>query len=132
VLSERRRQELRDVAAKRAVARVWVAELAGQVVGTVALWPPGASGSEAWIPGAAALRHLAVEPRLHGAGLARPLLEAAELEARALGAVAVCLHVRREAVGVRTLYEARGYRRHPPGDLDRLPEVFLEALALAL
>jgi predicted N-acetyltransferase YhbS len=132
VVTQGRKEHLQDVSAKRAAARVWVAELDAQVVGTVALFPPGAPGSEAWLPGAADLRHLAVEPRLHGRGLSRLLLDAAEAEARSLGATAICLHVRREATGIRRLYEARGYRLQPAGDLDRRPEVYLSALALDL
>jgi len=40
--------------------------------------------------------------------------------------------VRRGAVGVRALYEARGYQRRPEGDLDLRPEIFLEAFLLPL
>ena len=131
-VGDERRAELRDVKSKRGVARVWVYQRHGEVVGTVAVWPPGAVGSEAWIPGAVDLRHLAVDEAHRGGELSKALLEAAESHARSLGASAVCLHVRRGAVGVRRLYEARGYQRRPEGDLDFLPEVFLEALALPL
>lgn len=47
VVTDRRKDELRAVAEKRKVASVWVAELNGRVVGTVALWGPGSSRSEA-------------------------------------------------------------------------------------
>jgi predicted N-acetyltransferase YhbS len=132
VVSEERKAELRAVAKKRAVAHVWVVEHEGQVAGTVAVWPPGAPGSEAWISGAVDLRHLAVNAKHRGAGVSARLLDAAEAWARELGAPAVCLHVRRGAAGVRALYERRGYQRRPEGDLDLLPEVFLEAFALPL
>jgi predicted N-acetyltransferase YhbS len=132
VVGEQRRAELRDVAAKRAVAKVWVAEEGGRITGTVALWPPGSPRSEAWLPGAFDLRHLAVDDSCRGSGLAGRLLDTAEAHARAAGSKAVCLHVRREAVGVSNLYVKRGYRRAPQGDLDLLPEVFLEAYWLEL
>lgn len=132
VVSEQRRTDLRNVAAKRRVAKVWVAEEDGRVTGTVALWPPGAEGSEAWIPGAFDLRHLAIDDARRGSGLAGQLLDVAERHAREAGGRAVCLHVRREAVGVSNLYVKRGYRRAPQGDLDLLPEVFLEAYWLEL
>jgi hypothetical protein len=40
--------------------------------------------------------------------------------------------VRQGAHGVRRLYEARGYERDPAGDLDRRPEIFLEAFRKSL
>ena len=126
-----RKRDLRDVATKRAQAKVLVAELDGRVVGTVALFPAGSKGSEAWIPGAADLRHLATDPALHGRGLSRPLLDAIEDVARAWKVPAICLHVRRGAVGVAKLYQSRGYVRAPEGDLD-YPTVFLEAFAKRL
>jgi predicted N-acetyltransferase YhbS len=132
VVSDERKAELRAVRKKREVAHVWVVEHAGEVAGTVAVWPPGAPGSEAWISGAVDLRHLAVNAKYRGAGVSARLLDAAEAWARELGATAVCLHVRRGAAGVRALYERRGYQRRVEGDLDYLPEVFLEAFALPL
>lgn len=131
VYTEGRKQELRDVASRRKVASVLVAEVDGEVVGTVALFPPGAPGSEAWLPHAADLRGLATAVRYHGQGLARPLLDAAEALARKWGLDAVCLHVRRGASGVARMYMKRGYVREPVGDLD-LPTVFLEAYVLRL
>lgn len=132
IVTERRRAELCAVAEKRKVARVWVACRGETVVGTVALWPPGAEGAEAWLEQACDLRHLAVDASARGQGVSARLLDVAEAAARALGARFVVLHVRRGAVGVRRLYEARGYRRAPEGDLDALPEVFLEAFVLSL
>ncbi len=132
VYGEARKAHLRDVAGKRAAADVWVADDGGRIVGTVALWAPGAKGTEAWLEGAADLRHLAVASSHRGTGLSRALVGVAEARAEALGARTVCLHVRRGAVGVRGLYEALGYVRAPEGDLDRLPEVFLEALVKPL
>ena len=132
IYGEDRKRDLRSVAEKRRHARVWVGELEGRVVGTVSLFPPGAPGSEAWLPNAADLRHLATDPNVHGRGLSRPLLDVAENAARELGASAICLHVRRGAVGVGRIYESRGYRRTPDGDLDLLPAVFLEAYVLTL
>lgn len=131
VITERRKHELRSVAAKRAVAKVWVARTHdAQLVGTVALWPPGAEGSEAFVPNSADLRHLAISVRHRGLGASKALMDTAEAYAWSLGVEAICLHVRRGAVGVARLYEARGYTRRPEGDLDHLPEVFLEAYVL--
>jgi ribosomal protein S18 acetylase RimI-like enzyme len=131
VLTDRRKAELRDVASKRREALVLVAELEGMVVGTVALWAPGAAASEAWLPEACDLRHLAIDPSAQGRGLSKPLLDVAERRARELGAKYICLHVRRGNKGVAALYVGRGYVRAPEGDLD-LPEVLLDAYYLVL
>ena len=134
VVSEERRAELRAVAKKRGVAKVWVAEpvAGGGIVGTVALWPPGAAGNEAWLEGAADLRHLAVVDAHRRSGVSEQLMDVAEAAARATGCKAVCLHVRRGVTGVARMYLGRGYRRAPEGDLDLLPEVFLEAFVRVL
>ena len=131
VYTEERKRALRDVAAKRAVAAVLVAEVDGEVAGTVALFPPGAPDSEAWTPNTADLRHLATAVRYHGQGLSRPLLDAAEALARKWGVDAVALHVRKGNVGVARMYMQRGYVRAPEGDL-LLPSVSLEAYLLRL
>lgn len=132
VVSEDRKADLRAVAEKRAVAKVWVVEREGELAGTVAVWPAGSARSEAWIPGAFDLRHLAVGAKHRGGVVSKLLLDAAEDFARSAGAAFMCLHVRRGAAGVRAIYERRGYQRRPEGDLDFRPEVFLEAFALPL
>jgi GNAT superfamily N-acetyltransferase len=131
VYTEARKSSLRDVASKRAIAAVLVAEVDGEVVGTVALFPPGAPGSEAWLPNAADLRHLATAVRYHGTGLSRPLLDAAEDLARKWKVDAVALHVRKGNLGVADMYRKRGYVRTPEGDMEH-PEVSLEAYLLRL
>ncbi len=129
-VTEPRKAELRDVAGKRGLAKLWVAEREGVVVGTVTVWPPGAPKSEAWVENAADLRQLAVASSQRGLGVSARLMELAERWAREQQYSGVCLHVRRGALGVRSVYEARGYLRRPEGDLDFLPEVFLEAFFL--
>ena len=130
IVSEARRRDLRDVAGRRAVATILVGELDGRVVGTVALFRPGTPQSEAWLPGAADLRHLATAPAVQGRGFARPLLDEAERIARhEWRSPAVCLHTRRGNLGVARLYQSRGYLRDPAGDLSR-GELYLEAYAL--
>ena len=131
VYTEERKRSLRDVASKRAIATVLVAEVDGEVAGTVALIPPGAPGSEAWTPNTADLRHLATAVRYHGTGLARPLLDAAETLARQWGVDAIGLHVRRGVVGVARMYMGRGYVRTPEGDLE-MPSVSLDAYLMRL
>src|SRR5579885_1504987 len=117
-VNDERKAELRGVAAKRQEAAVFVAEKDGRVVGTVAIFPPASARSEAWKPNSADLRHLAVEPELHGSGISRRLMDAAEARAREWGVSQICLHVRRGAHGIARMYQARGYQRDQGGDLD--------------
>jgi len=124
--------DLRNQSEKRDRATVLVAEVEGAIVGTVAIYPAGAPGSEAWIEGAADLRLLAIHPGFQGQGLSKQLLDAAELRARSWGVSAICLHTRREASGVARLYSGRGYLRDEAGDLDLRPVVYLEARVLKL
>lgn len=130
VYGDGRKSELRDVATKRGLASVFVAELDGRVVGTIAIFAPGAVSSEAWLPNSADIRHLAVDPALHGKGVSKPLLDRAEALARDEWKVdAICLHVRKGADGVARLYQSRGFLREPSGDMIK-PDVTLEAYAL--
>lgn len=130
VYDDARKNELRDVAAKRARGLVLVAELDGRVVGTVTVFPPGAVSSEAWLPASADLRQLAVAPELHGKGVSRPLMDRAEAVARDEWRTdGICLHVRQGAAGVARFYESRGFRRDPSGDIVK-PALTLEAYAL--
>lgn len=129
VVTEERKRDLRAVAEKRAIATVLVAEKEGRVVGTVALFRPGAPTSEAWLPGAADLRHLAIDPAEQGRGYSRALLDEAERIARSWGVTAICLHVRRGNHGVALLYQERGYVPDPAGDME-YPSVSLVAYAL--
>lgn len=131
VYTEERKRALRDVAGKRAVATVLVAEVEDVVAGTVSLFPPGAPGSQVWRPNTANLRHLATAVRYHGLGLGRPLMDAAENLARQWGVDAVALHVRRGVEGVANMYQRRGYVRTPEGDIDT-PSMYLEAYLLRL
>jgi predicted N-acetyltransferase YhbS len=124
--------DLRDQAEKRANSTVLVAELNGTVIGTVALYPPGAARSEAWIDGAADLRLLAIAPAFQGRGVSNKLLDAAEDLARAWNVPVICLHTLRGASGVANLYRSRGYTRDQAGDIDHSATVYLEAHVLRL
>ncbi len=131
-MSEGRRAALRAVAEKRRVAQVWVAEDVGRVVGTVAVFLYGTPDCESFIEGQPDLRHLAVAESHRKGGVSKALMDTAEAWARAQGFKQLCLHVRRGVDGVAQLYRSRGYQRRPEGDLDKLPEVYLEAYALNL
>jgi predicted N-acetyltransferase YhbS len=126
VYSPQRLADLRNQSEKRTHATVLVAEIAGRIVGTVAVYPPGAPGSKAWIANASDLRLLAIDPEFQGQGLSNQLLDTAEERARNWGVAAICLHTRRGATGVAMLYNRRGYVRDESGDIDLRPDVYLE------
>jgi len=131
VVSEARKKDLRDVASKRKIAQVVVLEKSGTLIGTIAVFPPGAAGSEAWLPNATDIRHLAVARSHHGQGLSKLLLIEAERISREIKAGTITLHVRKGAHGVGRLYESMGYQRAREGDLE-LPHIKLEAYALKI
>jgi len=126
VTTEERRMDLRNQAKKRSVATVIVGLINNRIVGTVTVYPPGADGNEAWVPGAADIRYLAVEQNYLGRGFSERFLDEARRLAAAHGASAICLHIRRGADGLARLYERNGYRREVRGDIDILPVIYLE------
>jgi ribosomal protein S18 acetylase RimI-like enzyme len=113
VVSERRKADLRDVSRQRSVASVIVAETGEAVVGT----------------NTAELRRMAVNPAHQGRGIASALIDECTRLAAEWGASTISLHVRRGALGIARMYEAKGFRRAPEGDCDWLPEIYLEAYA---
>jgi predicted N-acetyltransferase YhbS len=130
-VNDERKAELRNVARKREEAAVFVAVRGTKVVGTVAIFPPASARSEAWKANSADIRHLAVDPNLHGSGISGRLMDAAEARAREWKVAQICLHVRRGAFGIARMYQSRGYVRDASGDLD-YPSVYLEAFYLPL
>ncbi len=129
---ERRRADLRDVARQRTLGTVLVAEMEGKIVATVTLARPGDPESHAWTPNTGEIRRMAVEPAFHGRGISRALLGDCVRLAREWKLSALALHVRRGAKGIARMYQANGYVRHPEGDCDLLPEIFLEAYLMEL
>src|SRR4051794_8850725 len=98
VVTDSRKRDLRDVAGKRdRNASVLVAELGGEIVGTVTLFPPTDPTSRAWTPNTCDLRYMAVDPAYQGKGIARLLLDEAKNEALRWNTSGICLHVRRGA-----------------------------------
>ncbi len=95
---------------------VFVAAREGEIVGAVALTPPGAPGQVVAGPEEAELSRLAVAfaARRGGAGLALAVF--CEQRARAAGWSAIALWSRPAQVEAHRLYESRGYRRMPERD----------------
>jgi len=84
---------------------VWVAELNGEVVGSVALRDLGDGGLE--------LKRMYLRQAQRGRGLGKRLLATALDWARANGAAAVKLDTTGSMKAARALYEAYGFRRVP-------------------
>lgn len=122
--SQERRQELRDVTSRRESGVVCVLELGYRVIGTFALLMPGTElnragegvDGHAWLPGAALLRCVAVDPDYRGFGFSELLLEYSEEVARMWKLSRICLHTQEGADAVAQLYARRGYERDARGD----------------
>jgi ribosomal protein S18 acetylase RimI-like enzyme len=133
VVDENRKKDLRNVAEKRRIGTVLVAELDGKIVGSVTLLRPGSPRSEAWRDQMADLRMFGIDLNYRGQGIADALLDEAERIVREeWKCLTLGLHVRRGARGVAGIYMKRGFQRDPSGDLDKLPEIFLEAYVKTL
>ena len=115
---EGRRRELRDVATRRENGMVGVLELGYRIVGTFSLIAPGAKSSQCWIPEAANLRCLAVEPEFQGYGFSDLLVRWADEVGRAWKVTTMCLHVQKGADSLEKLYSKHGYERAADGDTD--------------
>ena len=132
VVSDARKADLRDTALRRQEAFVLVAEGNGEVIGTLTLFKPGSSDSKAWRKDGAEIRYMALDRNFHRQGISSQLLKEAAVVARSWHAACICLHVRQTALGVARMYAKNGFVRHPEGDRDERPEIFLEAYYLPL
>jgi GNAT superfamily N-acetyltransferase len=91
---------------------------AGNILGTVTVFPDAASEGVGLPKGWAGLRALAVDPAARGYGLGRRLSEAAIGRARAIGAPVICLHNAAFQAAARRLYLDLGFVRCPQYDFD--------------
>lgn len=108
---------LMDVADRAGRAEVLVAEVDGEVAGSVVLTPPGSPLAETSGDGEYEFRMLAVHPRFHRRGVGGALL--AEIVARARaeeGVDAVVLTTMPSMTGAHRMYERAGFVRVPERD----------------
>ena len=105
-------QSVEATASRASKGECWVAELEGQLVGTITLIPPDQPGEIPWYeqPGVAVIGQFGVHPDCKGHGLGRGLIELAEQRARELGALEVALDTAETASELIALYTRRGYR----------------------
>jgi putative acetyltransferase len=90
---------------QRSYAALWIAELDGEVIGSVALRELGDRALE--------LKRMYLRPAQRGRGLGKRLLTTAVDSARARGAVVIRLDTSERMATAQALYEAYGFHRVP-------------------
>lgn len=123
---------LLDAPARAAGAELLVAELAGEVVGTVTFCPEGSSFGEIAGPGEGEFRMLAVAPSARRQGAAEALVQACVDRCRELGYTAVVLSSLPVQVEAHRLYDRLGFRRTPEKDWSPVPGIDLIGFRLDL
>lgn len=113
---ERYSQNIMDVRSRLDVSELIVAEHAGEVVGSVTLYPNVANAEQGWPAGWAGVRLLAVHPDARGQGIGRVLMDECLRRARRRRSVAVGLHTSDIMRVARGLYERMGFVRVPEFD----------------
>jgi ribosomal protein S18 acetylase RimI-like enzyme len=95
-----------------------VAEVGGQLVGSVLLFHPSADayGGSVPPPNGPELRLLAVDSSVRGRNIGRALVEECIRRARAMGAAEIGLHTSRSMKAAIRLYEQMGFTRVPERD----------------
>lgn len=90
----------------------FVAEMDGEIVGTIMLYPPGQGGGCPWYdnPEVAKIGQFGVEPRLQGRGIGARLLERVEAEAIKTGIPELALDTAEGANHLVAWYGRCGYR----------------------
>jgi GNAT superfamily N-acetyltransferase len=116
---------------------VLVAEADGRVVGSVLLYPAGATMIEPgtgreWRIGEPEVRLLAVPPAGRGRGVGRLLMEECIRRTRAAGTPTMTLHTTDMMQVAMALYERMGFRRAPEIDFQPAPRVLVKGYRLAL
>lgn len=125
------RQTVADTIARCSRGETWLAEVAGDVVGTVTLQAPAdTAGCPAYDRAdTAKFQQLCVEPALQGQGVGSDLMDHVEQRARTLGAGRLALDTSAHAAGLIRTYTARGYVF--VGHVDYRPDVHYRSVVLA-
>jgi ribosomal protein S18 acetylase RimI-like enzyme len=118
---------LRDAATRHREAELWVAELDGEVVGTVTLALGGSPWREIAEPGEGEFRMLAVAPSARRRGVGEALMRLVVDRFRGLDAHAIVLSSLAEMTSAHRIYERSGFHRLPERDWSPMPGVELIA-----
>ncbi len=123
--------ELRKTSDRRERAELLVAEVAGEIAGTVTFVRGGTEYSEFGNPGDAEIRMLAVDPAHAGRGVGAALVDAVLDRARAIGADGIALYTLDSMHSARRIYQRLGFARLPELDHE-VPGAMLRAYRLDL
>lgn len=123
---------LLDAASRAEKAELLVAELAGEVAGTVTFCRAGSPYAEIGAPGEGEFRMLAVSPSARRQGVAAALVAHCIERSRELGYRAVVLSSLPAQVDAHALYARFGFRRVPERDWSPAPGVSLLGFRLDL
>lgn len=110
-------EESANVAARWDEAEVLVAELDGEIAGTVTYYPDAGREGLGFPSGWAGFRTLAVDPARRGRGIGAALLAACIQRARSEGASTLAIHTSAVMRAACRLYEQAGFRRAPEYDV---------------
>lgn len=126
-------ENIMDVRSRLAVSELIVAELKGQLAGTVTLYLDGArSAREAWPGGWAGVRLLAVHPAFRGRGVGRALMAECIKRCRKHKIATIGLHTAAIMSTARQMYESLGFIRVPEYDFHPRPGTVVMAYRLEL
>jgi GNAT superfamily N-acetyltransferase len=123
---------LRDAADRAAEAELLVAELAGELVGSVSYCPPDSIYAELAAPDEAEFRMLAVIAVARGKGVGGALVRACIDRARESGFTGLRLSTQRNMGSAHRIYLRIGFERTSERDWSPVPGVDLITYALAL
>jgi ribosomal protein S18 acetylase RimI-like enzyme len=107
-----------DVRGRLADSDLLVAELDGEIVGTITYYPDASKEGWDWPAAWAGIRAAGVVPQARGMGIGRRLVEACIARARAQKVEAICLHTAEFMEAAVIMYERIGFRRRPEFDQD--------------
>lgn len=123
---------LRDAADRAEQADLIVAELDGELVGSVTYCRPDSPYAEIAAPDEAEFRMLAVQASARGKGIGRALVQACIDRATASGFSMLRLSSQPQMRPAHRIYERMGFQRTPDLDWAPVPGVTLYAYALPL
>ena len=126
-------KDMMDVRSRLHKSQLIVAELDGQLAGTVTLHLDAEHSSlEGWPNGWAGIRLLAVHPTYRGRGIGRALMEECIRRCRKQGIATIGLHTTEMMDVARRMYEKMGFVRVPELDVHPGPGVVVMAYRLDL